>query len=196
LKKYETFIPEHLRAYRPKPIRWLGTLLMRVSGWKITGHFPKEQRVVIVAGPHTSNWDFVLAMSLILSLDVNLHWVGKHSIFKKGFRRILRKMGGIPVNRANPEAFKNEIHNVTEKFKGFIIVISPEGTRKKVERLKSGFLRIANETNSKIMTAGVDFSKKTIELGDFFSSSGDVEKDLKFVKEYFANFTGKYPKLK
>ena len=105
-------------------------------------------------------------------------------------------MGGIPVNRANPEALKNEIHNVTKKFKGFIIVISPEGTRKKVERLKSGFLRIANETNSKIMTAGVDFSKKTIELGDFFSPSGDVEKDLKFVKEYFANFTGKYPKLK
>ena len=169
---------------------------MRVSGWKITGHFPKEQRVVIVAGPHTSNWDFVLAMSLILSLDVNLHWVGKHSIFKKGFRRLLRKMGGIPVNRANPEALKNEIHNVTEKFKGFIIVISPEGTRKKVEKLKSGFLRIANETNSKIMTAGVDFSKKTIELGDFFSPSGDVEKDLKFVKEYFANFTGKYPKPK
>ena len=92
-------------------------------------------------------------------------------------------MGGIPVNRANPEAFKNEIHNVTEKFKGFIIVISPEGTRKKVERLKSGFLRIANETNSKIMTAGVDFSKKTIELGDFFSPSGDLEKDLKFVDE-------------
>jgi 1-acyl-sn-glycerol-3-phosphate acyltransferase len=105
-------------------------------------------------------------------------------------------MGGIPVNRANPEALKNEIHNVTDKFKGFIIVISPEGTRKKVERLKSGFLRIANETNSKIMTAGVDFSKKTIELGDFFSPSGDVEKDLKFVKEYFANFTGKYPKPK
>ena len=169
---------------------------MRVTGWKINGHFPKDQRVVIVAGPHTSNWDFVLAMSLILSLDVNLHWVGKHSIFKKGFRRLLRRMGGIPVNRANPEALKNEIHNVTEKFKGFIIVISPEGTRKKVERLKSGFLRIANETNSKIMTAGVDFSKKTIELGDFFSPSGDVEKDLKFVKEYFANFTGKYPKQK
>jgi len=169
---------------------------MRVTGWKTTGHFPKDQRVVIVAGPHTSNWDFVLAMSLILSLDINLHWVGKHSIFKKGFRRLLRKMGGIPVNRANPEALKNEIHNITKKFKGFIIAISPEGTRKKVDRLKSGFLRIANETNSKIMMVGVDFSKKTIDLGDFYSPSGDVEKDLKFIKEYFANFTGKHSKLK
>ena len=196
MKIHKTYIPEHLRAYRPKPIRWLGKLLMKTTGWKTIGNFPTDQRVVMVAGPHTSNWDFVLAMSLILSLDVNIHWVGKHSIFKKGFRRLLRKMGGIPVNRANPEALKNEIHNITEKFKGFIIAISPEGTRKKVDRLKSGFLRIANETNSKIMMVGVDFSKKTIELGDFYSPSGDVEKDLKFIKEYFANFTGKHPKPK
>ena len=196
MKIHKTYIPEHLRAYRPKPIRWLGKLLMKTTGWKTIGNFPTDQRVVMVAGPHTSNWDFVLAMSLILSLDVNIHWVGKHSIFKKGFRRLLRKMGGIPVNRTNPEALKNEIHNITEKFKGFIIAISPEGTRKKVDRLKSGFLRIANETNSKIMMVGVDFSKKTIELGDFYSPSGDVEKDLKFIKDYFANFTGKHPKLK
>ena len=97
---------------------------MRVTGWKTTGHFPKDQRVVIVAGPHTSNWDFVLAMSLILSLDINLHWVGKHSIFKKGFRRLLRKMGGIPVNRANPEALKNEIHNFLHRMFAFSYLVN------------------------------------------------------------------------
>ena len=193
MKKYKTFIPEHLRAYRPKPIIWLGKLLMKITGWKTIGNFPTDQRVVMVAGPHTSNWDFVLAMSFILSLDVNIHWVGKHSIFKRGFRRILRKMGGIPVNRAEPKELKNEIHNITEKYKGFMIAIAPEGTRKKVEKLKSGFLRIANETNSKIMMAGIDFSKKTIELGDFFSPSGDVDKDLQFINEYFSNFSGKHP---
>ena len=162
---------------------------------KTTGNLALDLRVVIIAGPHTSNWDFVLAMSLILSLDVHIHWVGKHSIFKKGFRRLLRKMGGIPVNRANPQALKQEIHNITEKYKGFVIAISPEGTRKKVERLKTGFLRIANETNSRIMMAGIDFSNKTVELGDFFSPTGDVEKDLEFIKEYFANFAGKRPEL-
>ena len=189
------FIPEHLRANRPRVVRWLGKFLMKISGWKTTGHVPQDYRVVVVAGPHTSNWDFVLAMSLILSIDVRIHWVGKHSIFKKGFRRLLKKMGGIPVNRVNPGALKSEIYNVTEKYKGFMIAISPEGTRKKVDRLKSGFLRIANETNSKIMMVGVDFSSKTIELGDFFSPSGDVEKDLKSIKEYFATFAGKRPEL-
>lgn len=189
------FIPEHLRANRPRVVRWLGKFLMKISGWKTIGQLPKDQRVVLIAGPHTSNWDFVLAMSLILSLDVRIHWVGKHSIFKKGFRRLFKKMGGIPVNRVNPQALKTEIYNITERYRGFIIAISPEGTRKKVERLKSGFLRIANETNSKIMMVGVDFSNKTIEFGDFFSPSGDMDKDLKFIKDYFGNFTGKHPEL-
>ena len=179
MNKHKIFIPQHLRAYRPRLLRWLGKILMKATGWKTSGDLPKDQRVVLIAGPHTSNWDFVLAMSLILSLDVHIHWVGKHSIFKKGFRRLLRKMGGIPVNRANPEALKQEIYNITKQYKGFVIAISPEGTRKKVERLKTGFLRIANETNSRIMMAGIDFSNKTIEFGDFFKSSGDVEKDLK-----------------
>ena len=64
------FTPEHLRARRPRLITWLGKFLMKISGWKTTGNLPEDQRVVLVAGPHTSNWDFVLAMSLILSLDV------------------------------------------------------------------------------------------------------------------------------
>ena len=195
MSKYKIHIPKHLRAYRPRLLRWLGKFLLKVTAWKTTGHLPKDQRVVLIAGPHTSNRDFVLAMSLILSLDVNIHWVGKHSIFKKGFRRLLRKMGGIPVNRTNPEALKQEIYNITEKYKGFVIAIAPERTRKKVARLKTGFLRIANETNSRIMMAGIDFSNKTVELGDFFSPSGDVEKDLKFIKEYFSNFSGKRPEL-
>ena len=189
------FTPEHLRARRPKLFTWLGKFLMKISGWKTTGKLPEDQRVVLVAGPHTSNWDFVLAMSLILSLDVRIHWVGKHSIFKKGFRRLLKKMGGIPVNRINPEALKGEIQNITNKYKGFAIAIAPEGTRKKVERLKSGFLRIANETNSKIMMVGVDFSNKTIVFGDLFTPSGNKDKDLRFIKDYFDNFTGKRPEL-
>ena len=189
------FTPEHLRARRPRLITWLGKFLMKISGWKTTGNLPEDQRVVLVAGPHTSNWDFVLAMSLILSLDVRIHWVGKHSIFKKGFRRLLKKMGGIPVNRINPEALKGEIQNITNKYKGFAIAIAPEGTRKKVERLKSGFLRIANETNSKIMMVGVDFTNKTVVFGDLFNPSGEKDKDLRFIKDYFDNFTGKRPEL-
>ncbi|MBT3851697.1 MAG: acyltransferase [Gammaproteobacteria bacterium] len=195
MNKYKTFIPDHLRANRPRILRFIGKAAMKITGWKTVGHFPRDERVVLVVGPHTSNWDFVVAMSAVLSWDINIHWVGKHSIFKKGFRRVLRKMGGIPVNRANPDALKEEIVDITNKYKGFIIGLAPEGTRKKVERLKTGFLRIANDTNSKIMLAGIDFSNKTIELGEFFSPSGDVEQDLNNIKHYFSNFSGKRPEL-
>ena len=195
MNKYKTFIPDHLRANRPRILRFIGKAAMKITGWKTVGHFPRDERVVLVVGPHTSNWDFVVAMSAVLSWDINIHWVGKHSIFKKGFRRVLRKMGGIPVNRANPDALKEEIVDITNKYKGFIIGLAPEGTRKKVERLKTGFLRIANDTNSKIMLAGIDFSNKTIELGEFFSPSGDVEQDLNNIKHYFSNFSGKRPEM-
>ncbi|MDA9690362.1 1-acyl-sn-glycerol-3-phosphate acyltransferase [Pseudomonadota bacterium] len=195
MKKYKTFIPQHLIANRPKLLKIFGKFVMKVTGWKTIGHFPKDERVILVVGPHTSNWDFMVAMSAVLSWDINIHWLGKHSIFKKGFRRILKSLGGIPVNRANPEDLINEIHAITTKYQGFIIGMAPEGTRKKVERLKTGFLRIAMQTNSKIMVAGIDFSNKTIQLGDFFTPSGDMEKDLESIKHYFSNFSGKRPEL-
>ena len=195
MKKYKTFVPDHLIAHRPKLLKLFGKLVMKVTGWKTLGHFPKDERVILVVGPHTSNWDFMVAMSAVLSWDINIHWLDKHSLFKKGVRRILKSLGGIPVNRANPEELMNEIYAITAQYQGFIIGMAPEGTRKKVERLKTGFLRIATQTNSKIMLAGIDFSNKTIQLGDFFTPSGDIEKDLTSIKDYFSNFSGKRPEL-
>lgn len=195
MKKYQTFIPEHLIANRPRILKLIGKGLMKLTGWKTTGHFPKDERVVLVVGPHTSNWDFIVAMSAVLSWDIHIHWLGKHSIFKKGFRRILKSLGGIPVNRANPQDLMDEIQAIASQYQGFIIGMAPEGTRKKVERLKTGFLRIATQTNSKIMLAGIDFSNKTIQLGEFFTPSGDIEKDLENIKSYFSHFSGKRPEL-
>ena len=139
--------------------------------------------------------DFVLAMSAVLSWDIHLHWLGKDSIFKKGFRRLLKSLGGIPVNRTNPQDLMDEIPAIAAEYQGFIIGMAPEGTRKKVARLKTGFLRIAKQTNSKIMLAGIDFSNKTIQLGEFFTPSGDIEKDLENISNYFSNFSGKRPEL-
>ena len=91
MSKYKVFIPEHLRAYRPRPLRWLGKFLMKITGWKTTGHLPKDQRVVLIAGPHTSNWDFVLAMSLILSLMFTFIGWANIQFLKKAFADCLEK---------------------------------------------------------------------------------------------------------
>ena len=186
-------IPEKFRASHPILLQKIGQFFLTITGWKFKGDIPRSDRIILVAGPHTSNWDFLLALAFIFGLNLNVFWIGKHTLFKNGFSKIMRKLGGIPVDRASPELLMNEVSHIVKKQQGVIIAISPEGTRKKVERLKSGFLRIAKTTNSQILLAGIDFESKLIHLGKLFQPSGNTESDLLNVHNYFRQFQGKRP---
>ena len=186
-------IPEQFRASHPILLQKIAKFFITITGWKFKGDIPRSDRIILVAGPHTSNWDFLLALAFIFGLNLNVFWIGKHTLFKNGFSKIMRKLGGIPVDRASPELLMNEVSNIVKRQQGVIIAISPEGTRKKVERLKSGFLRIAKTTNSQILLAGIDFESKLIHLGKLFEPSGNIESDLLNVHNYFRQFKGKRP---
>ncbi len=186
-------IPEKFRASHPILLQKIGKFFLTITGWKFKGDIPRSDRIILVAGPHTSNWDFLLALAFIFGLNLNVFWIGKHTLFKNGFSKIMRKLGGIPVDRVSPELLMNEVSHIVKKQQGVIIAISPEGTRKKVERLKSGFLRIAKTTNSQILLAGIDFESKLIHLGKLFQPSGNTESDLLNVHNYFRQFKGKRP---
>ena len=188
-------IPEKFRASHPILLQKIGKFFLTITGWKFKGDIPRSDRIILVAGPHTSNWDFLLALAFIFGLNLNVFWIGKHTLFKNGFSKIMRKLGGIPVDRASPELLMNEVSYIVKKQQGVIIAISPEGTRKKVERLKSGFLRIAKTTNSQILLAGIDFESKLIHLGKLFQPSGNTESDLLNVHNYFRQFKGKRPEF-
>ena len=188
-------IPEQFRASHPILLQKIGKFFLTITGWKFKGDIPRSDRIILVAGPHTSNWDFLLALAFIFGLNLNIFWIGKHTLFKNGFSKIMRKLGGIPVDRASPELLMNEVSHIVKKQQGVIIAISPEGTRKKVERLKSGFLRIAKTTNSQILLAGIDFESKLIHLGKLFQPSGNTESDLLNVHNYFRQFKGKGPEF-
>ena len=188
-------IPEQFRASHPILLQKIGKFFLTITGWKFKGDIPRSDRIILVAGPHTSNWDFLLALAFIFGLNLNVFWIGKHTLFKNGFSKIMRKLGGIPVERASPELLMNEVSHIVKKQQGVIIAISPEGTRKKVERLKSGFLRIAKTTNSQILLAGIDFESKLIHLGKLFQPSGNTESDLLNVHNYFRQFKGKRPEF-
>ena len=188
-------IPEKFRASHPILLQKIGIFFLTITGWKFKGDIPRSDRIILVAGPHTSNWDFLLALAFIFGLNLNVFWIGKHTLFKNGFSKIMRKLGGIPVDRASPELLMNEVSHIVKKQQGVIIAISPEGTRKKVERLKSGFLRIAKTTNSQILLAGIDFESKLIHLGKLFEPSGNTESDLLNVHNYFRQFKGKRPEF-
>ena len=191
MSNYPIAVPQHLKANRPKFIINISSWVLKIQKWKINGSIPEEKRVVLVIGPHTSNWDFIIGVLVILSLDAKINWLGKHTIFKRGFKSLLIRLGGIPVNRQDPSDLFSRIKVITEKSNGYLIGMAPEGTRKKVLKLKSGFIRIAKQTNSKIMLAGIDFQKKIVNLDKFFTPTGDLNNDLLFVKDYFSRYSGK-----
>ena len=191
-----TQIPSKYWASRPRLIQWIGRCFLRAFNWKVEGYLPtvtENQNIIIIAGPHTSNWDGIFGFAAILGLDAKITFFGKHSLFTQPILgRFLTYMGGIPVDKTKPGSGLTDvaIKNMAQ-LNGSLIVISPEGTRAKTERLKSGFLRIADAVDGKVFLGAFDFSKKRIVLDSFLDRSGDYEQDIAYVRAYYTNFEGK-----
>ena len=168
----------------------IGRFGINISGWTIKGQVPDEDKIVIIAAPHTSNWDFVLAMLAIFGLNIKVRWLGKHSIFKPGFKKIFEWLGGIPVYREDPSTLIDKVVRIVKKEKSIVIAMTPEVTRKKVTRWKTGFLRIANLTKSKILLISIDAPTKSIQIGKIFNPSGNSEIDLALIQNYYKSFRG------
>ena len=191
-------IPQVFRAYRPRFIQFLARLLLKIFGWKVDGTIPEmkeNENLVLIAAPHTSNWDGIFGFAAILGLDVKISYFGKYTLFKKPLLgRFLKYMGGIPVNKNKPGSglVKEAIANI-EKLKGSLIAMAPEGTRAKTEKWRTGFLRIAEAVDAKIFVAAFDFKTKRIVLDKFFQPSDDMQRDLEDLKIYYKQFTAKIP---
>lgn len=185
--------PEHLRANRGALAQWFGRTLLRVFGWRVDGQIPDLQRILIIGGPHTSNWDFVFAMGAILGLNIRLRWLGKHTIFKPGVRWFMEWLGGIPINRSQPQSIVENVTKLVERENGIVIGLAPEGTRKKVDKWKTGFLRMAEATDCTIVMIGLDFPAKRVVLGDTFQPTGDYEADLEAIMAHYKRYHGKHP---
>ena len=192
-KTLQDQVPEHLRGRWGGFFQWLGKAVLSSIGWQVTGNIPNEERLLIIAAPHTSNWDFILGISALFAINVNIKWLGKNSLFIPGIAWFFKWLGGIPVNRENPNLLIDYVVKTVEKEKGLIIGIAPEGSRKKVDRWKSGFLRIAKQTDAKILFLSIDAPSKKLKIGEIFEPSGDNEKDIKFVMNYFKQYKGINP---
>ena len=191
-------IPEKYRASRPKIVQWLARWFLRIFGWKVEGVVPStsgNENLILIAGPHTSNWDGVFGFAAILGLDAKITFFGKFTLFNKPILgRFLKYMGGIPVDKSKPGKGLTDvaIENM-KKLNGSLIAMSPEGTRAKTEKMKSGFLRIAKAVEGQIFLGAFDFGNKKILLDKFYNPSGNIEKDLAWVREYFMQYQAKRP---
>ncbi|NJR71870.1 MAG: glycerol acyltransferase [Gammaproteobacteria bacterium] len=177
-------------------VRALSIGFMKMTGWKVLGARPTtHDKFVMIAAPHTSNWDLPYMLMVAFTLKLNVYWMGKSSIFAPPFGGIMRWLGGISVNReqstnmvaASAEALKKTNYPMQ-------LVIPPEGTRSKVRYWKTGFYYIALEANVPIIMAYMDYEKKLTGLGPILYPSGDIDADMKIIKAFYAPFKGKTPR--
>lgn len=178
----------------PNPFaEWLGRSLLKAAGWRIDGALPALDKFVIIGAHHTSNWDFVLFLAAKFVLRLNVRWFAKHSIFRWPFGDLLQRWGGVPIRR---HLQLNVVEQAVQEFQArrqFMLVIAPEGTRKKVERWKMGFYHIARGAGVPVVLAALDYPGRRIVLGPAFQPSGDEAADLRQILAFYREFVPKKP---
>jgi 1-acyl-sn-glycerol-3-phosphate acyltransferase len=170
-------------------------LFLRLQGWKVVGEFPYHiLKAVFVMAPHTSSWDFVVGLAIRSKLKLyHFRFLGKDSLFKGPFGFFFRKMGGFPVDRSNKHNMVDQVVELFNQHDQFILALSPEGTRKKVDRLKTGFYHIAQKAHVPIILTGFDFGKKEISFSEPFYPTSNIELDFKNMLRFYVNIEGKNP---
>ncbi len=168
----------------------------KLSRWNLVveGEPPKGSAVVIGA-PHTSNWDFVLMLAIAGQTGMHFRWLGKKSIFKRPFGGLMRKLGGIPVDRSSAHGLTNDMADLLKNNPGTVLAITPKGTRGLREYWKSGFYRIAQAADVPVVLCFVDRSTNTTGLGPEIRLTGNVRADMDIVRDFYAGKTGVRPKL-
>lgn len=173
----------------------LSLLIIRAFGWSVKGKWPNLKKTMVIVVPHTSNWDFPKGVLLRASLGVKVNFVGKASLFKFPLGPIMSALGGIPVDRSKSNNFVDAVVDLYNSRDSLNIQIAPEGTRKKVQRLKTGFYHIAKGANVHILMIKFDHANKVFELAEPFLPSSDQEADLKFIDDFYRGTVGKVKEL-
>lgn len=186
--------PSALRHDRGPFWRLLGRAYLKASGWRVEGVFPETGKAVIIVAPHTSNWDFLAGMSVVLALDLRASWLGKHTIFKRPFRGLLRWLGGIPVDRGARNGVVGACVEAFAAAPALLLALSPEGTRKGASRWRSGFYLIASGAGVPILPVALDYRDHVVRLLPPFQPTGSLESDLPVLKALFDGVQGLRPR--
>lgn len=168
---------------------------LKMMGWKIEGKPPTVPKYVVIAVPHTSNWDFPLALSIAFVYGIDIHWMGKASLFKGWRGPVMKWLGGIPIYRSSSQ---NVVAQTIGKFKTcerLVVAVPPEGTRSRVEKWKTGFYYIALGAGVPIALGFLDYKRKVGGFLSAFSPSGDVDKDIAEIRASYSGISGKYTEL-
>jgi 1-acyl-sn-glycerol-3-phosphate acyltransferase len=167
--------------------------LYRRQGWKAEGVIPHPRKFVIIAAPHTSNWDFVYYIGLTQTLGIMPHFMAKTALFRWPMRNFMLDMGGVPIDRKKGGNYVQAMIDEFARRDEFMLTIAPEGTRGSVKQWKTGFYHIALGAGVPMVVGMMDYGRKTGGLGPAIWPTGDYEADMAKVAEIYASVTPKHP---
>ena len=174
-------------------IYWISRGLLRLAGWRLVGAAPTAPKYVLIAAPHTSNWDFPVTLMICFALRLRVYWMGKASLFPPLIGAVMRWLGGIPVDRSRAGNLVQGTVDAFNKTERLTVIVPPEGTRSKVTHWKTGFYYIAQGAGVPIALGYLDFRKKEGGIGRLFQPTGDIAADMVEIQAFYAGITGKNP---
>jgi 1-acyl-sn-glycerol-3-phosphate acyltransferase len=154
---------------------------------------PDAPKLVAIVAPHTSNWDFPIGLVAKWALRLRASWLGKHTLFRPPFGWIMRRLGGIAVNRKSTHNVVDQMIDVFRSRERLVLVIAPEGTRKKVAEWKTGFLHIARGAEVPILLIAFDWRRRVIRFGPTVVPDGDPDAQMRQIRGLYADVVGKNP---
>lgn len=175
----------------------VGRIVYRLLGWTCTGQTPGAKQYVILAAPHTSNWDGFLLILAASMLGLKFSFFGKQSLFVGPLGWFLRRMGGIPLDRSRHQSFVSEAVGWFERRETFALGVAPEGTRKLTPGWKTGFYYIALQANVPIVLGYIDYASKSAGiLPDVLMPTGDIDKDFEMLRRNYRPLAARHPEWK
>ena len=174
-------------------VRWISLFALKIRGWRIEGKFPDIPKYVLIAAPHTSNWDFPITLAVTFALKGKIYWMGKASLFRWPFRGMFNWLGGISVDRSKSNNMVGQMIRQFYANERLVVTIPPAGTRRHVMKWKTGFYYIALGADVPVVLGYLNYRTKVGGIGAVFYPTGDINTDMRQIRAYYSGIHGKHP---
>lgn len=185
-------LPPNLPRTAPNRFaRWLARSILRIGGWRMVGAFPDVPKAVLLGAPHSSNWDGLWGFAVKVALGLDIRIFAKHQLFRWPLGPLMRRLGVIEVNRGDARGLIDQVLVHFQREQRFWIGIAPEGTRRRVERWKTGFWKIAKAADVPVVPAYFHYPDKIIGIGEPFVLGDDMDADIARIRAWYAPWRGR-----
>jgi 1-acyl-sn-glycerol-3-phosphate acyltransferase len=173
--------------------RAVARAFLRFSGWSLEGELPAARAYVLIAAPHTTNWDLLYFLACAWAFGISPSWMGKHTLFRGPLGPVTRALGGVPVYRARAGGLVAQMAEAFERNRDLVLTVPPEGTRARAAYWKSGFYQIARAARVPIAMGYLDYARRSGGVGPVLIPSDDLRGDMDAIRAFYADKRAMYP---